>query len=77
MKSEAYTIELPQCMLRYQPSIIVQKRIRADRVNGNDLRQRMRTQLFLSAIRIETCLLVLTIVRFQRLFDPHVCVEAQ
>ena len=55
MRSEAYTIELPPYMLRYQPSIIVQKRTRASRVNGNDLRQRMRTQLFLLAICIETC----------------------
>ena len=64
MSSEAYTIEQPQCMLWYQPSKLVQRRIMASRVNSDDLRQRMHTQLFLLVVRVQTCLLVLTIVRF-------------
>ena len=38
---------------------------------------RMRIQLSPLVVHIEICLLVLTIVSFQRLFDPQICVETQ
>lgn len=46
-------------------------------VKSKDLRRRMHTQLFLSAIRVEECLLILTIVRFERFFDPNACIKTQ
>ena len=70
--------ELPQCMLCCQPNIKVDSIIiRASSLNDNDIRQRMRTQLSLSASRINMCVLVLTVVHFKRPFDEQVCVETQ